>query len=141
MYIKTYYWITFFLTGVIISGFFCSCKTASGKQSIGSAVAGAAVLSVVEEIRLDSCKVRQAVPFSLRLTNTGRSPLSVHRIEPSCDCVELLSEKRLQLDPEESREVKFVFTPETTGEIYREITFFSNAVHPEETVRVLAIVE
>ena len=125
----------------VFSTLICSCKTVSGIQCSESAIAGDVVLLVVDELRLDSCKIHQPVHFSLTVTNGGKAPLSICNIDPSCDCVKLLSKKTFLLNAGESRKIDFVFTPETTGEIFREITLFSNAINPVETIRVIAIVE
>ena len=153
---KRYHLAILLITGIIVCRFFGSCKNRqihynlvysdlNGQMKshthLDYTFEGDAVLSVVDEVRLDSCKVRQPAHFSLLLTNRGKLPLTIYDIDPGCDCVELLSEKRFILPSEASMEVKFVFTPETKGDVYREITLLSNAVNPVEMVRVLAFVE
>jgi len=99
-----------------------------------------AVLSVVNELRLDSCPLHQPVSFNLELTNTGKSPLTIRDIGLSCDCIKLLSENTLSLMPGESKKVYFTFTSETQGEVYRDITLFSDAINSIEMVQVVAVV-
>jgi hypothetical protein len=98
------------------------------------------ILSVVEELYLGDKKFMSLTPFSLTLTNTGTSPLSVHRIGLSCSCVKPASEGRFTLSPGQSQKVDFVFTADVEGEVFREITFHSNATNPMQRVSIFATV-
>ncbi len=99
------------------------------------------VLSVVKELKLDGCKYKEAKPFSLTLKNTGQSPLSIRNIAVSCTCLKLLSAKQQTLQPGQSVKVDLVFTPDVRGDVFREVTFFSDAVNSLEKVGVFALVK
>ncbi|MCL2028796.1 MAG: DUF1573 domain-containing protein, partial [Bacteroidales bacterium] len=99
------------------------------------------VLSVVSELRLENCKLGQEQPFSLTLTNTGKSSLSVYDMRLSCTCVKLQSERTLTLQPGQSVKVDFLFIPDAQGEIFREIVFVSNGANGMERVTVVANVK
>jgi len=99
------------------------------------------ILSVVEKIALGDRRFRQSDPFSLTLTNTGSSELVVHDIQSGCTCVRLASERTLTLQPQESQNVDFIFTGDIRGDVFREITFFSNGANPMQRVRLMATVK
>ena len=98
-------------------------------------------MSVVSELRLENCKLGQEQPFSLTLTNTGKSSLSVYDMRLSCTCVKLQSERTLTLQPGQSVKVDFLFIPDAQGEIFREIVFVSNGANGMERVTVVANVK
>ncbi len=102
------------------------------------------MLSVVEELKLEGCELNKSTPFTLTLKNTGKSPLSIRNVTTSCTCVKLSSEmqkRQKTLQPDVSMNVDFVFTPDVRGDVFREITFFSDAVNSMQTVRIWAVVE
>jgi len=98
------------------------------------------MLSVTKELSLGDHQLNQSTPFSLMLTNTGKSPLLVHDIRLSCSCVKIKGERRLALQPGESQKMEFIFTADVKGNVIREITFFSNGVYLMETVKITATV-
>ncbi len=102
-------------------------------------LADASVLSVVEELKLENCKLKEAKPFSLMLTNSGKSPISIRDVVVSCSCLKLLSEKQYTLQPNQSTKVNLVFTPDVRGDVFREVTFFSDAKNHRQTVRIFAV--
>jgi len=99
------------------------------------------ILSVVGEVALGDRKFKQPAPFSLTLTNTGSSELIIHDIQSGCTCVRLASKRTLTLQPQESQKVDFVFTGDVRGDVFREITFFSNGSNPMQRVRLTATVQ
>lgn len=103
--------------------------------------AEASELSVVDELTLDGCRYKESKPFSLTLTNKGKSPLCVRDISVSCTCLKLLSEKQLTLEPGKSARVDLMFTPDVRGDVFREVVFFSDAKNSMQRVRVLAVVK
>jgi thiol-disulfide isomerase/thioredoxin len=95
-------------------------------------------LSVIANLDLGNFKLRESRPFSLTLTNTGKTPLHIHDVRLSCSCVKLQGERKLTLQPGESQKMDFVYTADIAGDVLREITFFSNGVNPMQTVRITA---
>jgi hypothetical protein len=100
-----------------------------------------AILTVDKNLVLENCLVGQAKPFSITLTNTGKMPLSLYDITLSCSCVNLLSSKKQTINPGQSQKIDFELKAESKGELFREITFTSNAVNPIETVELTAYAE
>jgi hypothetical protein len=103
-------------------------------------LAEAPELSVVEEVKLEGCKYKESKPFSLVVKNTGKSPLSIRNIAVSCSCMKLLSEKQLTIQPGQSAKVDLVFTPDVRGDVFREVTFFSDAKNSMQRVGIFAVV-
>lgn len=101
----------------------------------------ASELSVVEELKLEDCKYKEAKPFSLTLTNTGKSTLHIRDITMSCSCLELLGEKQQTIQPGASLKMDFIFTSDVRGDVFRAITFFSDAKNSMQNVRIFAIVK
>lgn len=101
-----------------------------------------AVLSVVEELCLGDLKLHETRSFVVTVRNTGNSPLFIQDIVLGCTCVKLKdSEKKpYTLQPGQSQDIDFVFNADTQGDIFREITFFSNGVNPAEIVRITVTV-
>ncbi len=100
-----------------------------------------AVLSVVNEVRLERCQVNVPLRFSIKISNTGKSPMFLYDIGTSCDCIKLISASEQTLMPQETKIVDFEFTADTQGELSREITFISNATNSMEKIQVLAKVK
>lgn len=99
-------------------------------------------LSIVEELSLGDCKLHEARPFGLMITNKGQSPLFIHDIVLGCTCVEFSNEKKqYTLQPMQSQTIDFVFKADVQGEIFREIMFFSNGINPVERVQITATVK
>jgi thiol-disulfide isomerase/thioredoxin len=98
-------------------------------------------LSVVANLDLGHFNLRESRPFNLSLTNTGKTPLHIHDVRLSCSCVKLQGERKLTLQPGESKKLDFVYTADIAGDVLREITFFSNGVNPMQTVRITAKVK
>ena len=97
-----------------------------------------AVLSVVEELALGEFRFQESKPFSLTVTNTGRSPLSILHTEIGCSCLAILSDRQQTIEPGESRVMDFRFTADVRGEILRDIVFVSNGINPVEIVAITA---
>jgi hypothetical protein len=55
--------------------------------------------------------------------------------------VKLLGNKQKTLQPGASTKVDFVFTPDVRGDVFREVTLFSDAANSMQTVQILAVVE
>ena len=104
-------------------------------------LAEASVLSVVEELKLEDCKFKQPTPFSLKLTNKGKSPISIRDIATSCTCVELLRKKQQTLQAGASATIDLIFTPDMRGDVFREVTFFSDAKNSMQSVKIFAVVK
>ena len=98
----------------------------------------AGVLSVVDELPLGNRKFQESTPFSLTVSNTGQSPLSVFHVEVGCSCLRLLSDARQTIQPGEARKLNFTFTADIRGDVSRNIVFVSNGVNPVETVKITA---
>jgi len=96
------------------------------------------VLSVIEELALGEFRFRESKPFSLTVTNTGGSSLSILHTEVGCSCLTMLSDKQQTIEPGESKVLDFRFTADIRGEILREIVFVSNGINPVEVVAITA---
>jgi hypothetical protein len=78
----------------------------------------------------------QPVTGSIRLLNTGRTPLQIERIQASCGCTAAQSEK-MRIDPGDSTTIRFsVRTQGFRGIIHKSITVFfaSPDIEPLSTV-------
>jgi hypothetical protein len=100
-----------------------------------------AILSVEKERILEDCEVNQPKRFGIVVTNTGLTLLEIADISVSCSCLKLLSERMHRIDSGEYQTIDFEFTADKEGELYREITFASNASNALETVKIKAIVK
>jgi len=97
-----------------------------------------ATLSVIGELALGEFRFQESKPFSLTVTNTGRSPLSILHTEIGCSCLVILSDRQQTIQPGESRVMDFRFTADIRGDVLRNITFVSNGVNPVEVVAITA---
>lgn len=78
----------------------------------------------------DNCKVGRKENERVKLTNVGKMPLRIVDVGTSCSCVSLLDNlKGRIIEPGESLDVQVQFNPDSKGDIYREIYFFSNAIN------------
>ena len=100
----------------------------------------ASVLSVVEELTLEGCEYKQSKPFSLTLTNIGKSPIAIRDIVVGCSCMKLLSEKPQSIQPNQSIKIDLAFTPDARGDVFREVTIFSDAKNAMQDVKIFAVV-
>jgi hypothetical protein len=98
-----------------------------------------AVLTIpAEDIVLADCKVDQPRRFTFEVRNGGKFPLLVRDIQLSCSCLKLLSPARFRLEPGQASQVEAEFTPDGSGEFYRELTFFSDTSDALQRVAVRA---
>ncbi|MDR1719985.1 MAG: DUF1573 domain-containing protein [Dysgonamonadaceae bacterium] len=99
-----------------------------------------ALLAVEKQIRLVGCTWGEARPFSIEITNAGKSRLQILDIMTSCSCVSLVSGKTHSVEPGKSLKIDFEFKGDREGEVFREVSFASNGANPIETVEITATV-
>ena len=81
-------------------------------------------------ISLVNCKQNEVTPFEISVYNDGDKPLSISKIHLSCTCLEQHKyEEEIIINPKKVFPIKFYFTPDTEGEIYRDIFIMSNAIN------------
>lgn len=81
-------------------------------------------------IYLTNCKQDEKTPFEVLVYNDGDKPLKISKIHTSCSCVEQHKyEGEIIIKPKKSSPIKFYFTPDTEGEIFRDIFITSNAIN------------
>lgn len=81
-------------------------------------------------IFLINCKQEEVTPFEISVYNDGDKPLKISKIHLSCTCLEQHKyDGEIIINPKEELPVKFYFTPDTEGEIYRDIFIMSNAIN------------
>lgn len=97
-----------------------------------------AMLMMVEEVALGDCRVGEPQSVRIDVTNEGKYPAFISDITVSCTCLELLSPKQHRLEPGDTVGVELEFTAENPGNIYREVTFFSNATERIKRVALRA---
>jgi hypothetical protein len=96
---------------------------------------------VVEEIKLEGCRYKEPKPFNITVKNTGKSPLSIRDIVVSCTCLKLVGARQTSpLLPGQSIKVDLIFTPDARGDVFREVTFFSDAKNSMQRVGISAVV-
>ena len=79
---------------------------------------------------LSGCKQDETTPFELLVYNDGDKPLKISRIHTSCSCLEQHEyDEEIIIRPQEFFPIKFYFTPDTEGEIIRDINITSNAIN------------
>lgn len=81
------------------------------------------------EIELMDCKRNEIVPIAIKIKNKGQRPLKISDVLMSCSCVELISKKKHLIRPKQTKTLYFEFTPDNTGDIYREVYIASNSVN------------
>jgi len=84
-------------------------------------------------------KRKNGIPIQVKfeISNTGKAPLLVSRIEGSCSCT-VVEEDAFQLNPGESRVVEAeINTEQLFGDLSKTITVYSNAEPKEKTFVVL----
>lgn len=81
-------------------------------------------------ITLVNCKQDEVTPFEISIYNDGDKPLKISKIHLSCTCLEQQKYgEEIIIKPKEVFPIKFYFTPDTEGEIYRDIFITSNAIN------------
>lgn len=81
-------------------------------------------------IYLSGCKQDETTPFEVLVYNDGDRPLNISKIHTSCSCLD--QHKYVEdiiIKSKESFPIKFYFTPDTEGEIFRDIFITSNAIN------------
>lgn len=81
-------------------------------------------------IHLSNCKQDETIPLEVLVYNDGHKPLIVEKIHTSCTCLEQHKyNDKIVINPQSSFPIKFYFTPDIKGEMYREIFIASNAIN------------
>lgn len=81
-------------------------------------------------IKLNDCIMNERVPLNLTIYNEGAKPLKISKIHVSCSCLESVGEDSdIIINANDSLIAKFYFTPDTEGEIQRDIFITSNAIN------------
>lgn len=81
-------------------------------------------------INLPDCKENVSYLFEVLVHNDGDKPLIVSEIHTSCMCLEQHKyDKNIVVKPKDSFPIKFYFTPDMKGEMFREIFIASNAIN------------
>lgn len=94
------------------------------------------------QIELANCKIDSSYYLKIIMENQGKKPLKISDILTSCSCVELKSAKRHLINPNESLVLNVEFTPDATGELFREVYIISNSLNtPLYTVTINATVK
>lgn len=79
---------------------------------------------------LSGCKQDETTPFDLLVYNDGGRPLKISKIHTSCSCLEQHEyDEEIIIRPKEFFPIKFYFTPDTEGEIFRDVFITSNAIN------------
>jgi hypothetical protein len=81
------------------------------------------------EIKLTDCKRNKLVPIVINIKNKGQRPLKISDVLMSCTCVKLIGEKKYLILPQQTETLSIEFTPDDTGEIFREVYIASNSVN------------
>ena len=90
-------------------------------------VSAPSIISDTEGIFLPKCVVNNSYPLKIGVTNKGEKPLCISDIETSCSCVELKCDKQFIVAPHKTITINFIFKPDITGTIQREIYIISNS--------------
>lgn len=91
-----------------------------------------------EDFVLFGCVVNHPYTLEGFIANKGDSPLSISDIQVSCDCVRLVSSKKMRICSMEQKQLKIVFTPDVEGHIYRELYLISEEESVIKTISFTA---
>lgn len=81
------------------------------------------------KIELSDCKRNKITPIAINIKNKGQRPLKISDVLTSCTCVKLLGKKRHLILPQQTETLNIEFTPDDTGDIFREVYIASNSVN------------
>ena len=91
------------------------------------------------EIQLTNCEINNPYILNIEISNNGKKTLKISDIMTSCTCVNLIGDKRLVIDSNESETLKVKFTPDVQGKVYRYIYIASNSLNsPIYTISIKA---
>ncbi len=81
-------------------------------------------------IYLSECKQDETTPFEVLVYNDGDRPLKISKIHTSCSCLDQHKyADDIIIKPKKYFPMKFYFTPDMKGEIFRDIYITSNAIN------------
>ena len=90
-------------------------------------------------LNLHDCKVGRTLQLPINIVNKGKRPLKVSDILMSCSCLKLTGPTKYLISPNRSVTIKIEFTPDISGNIFREVYIASNAVNtPISTIEINA---
>lgn len=100
------------------------------------------ILTEEDEYHFGSCSSGDEVKHDFRITNTGKSPLVIHKIKTSCGCTTSKPEKE-RLEPGESTYIKAIFnTYNKKGAQAKEIYLITNDPdQPKTTLRIIGQIQ
>lgn len=81
-------------------------------------------------INLRDCKVGESTPVYVDVYNDGKELLVISKIHVSCSCLEQIDAmEQVTVNPGQSTMLKFNFTPDVKGDVFRDIFIASNGVN------------
>lgn len=99
------------------------------------------ITSASNEIILSECDINHTYDLNVDIYNKGEKPLKISEVLTSCSCVKLVSPKKSIVNRGESMTLRIEFTPDTKGDIFREVYIVSNSLNtPIYTISINAIV-
>lgn len=100
------------------------------------------ISSTSNNIELPDCEINHTYNLNIEIINNGEKLLKISDILTSCSCVELMSAKKHIVDQGESLILEVRFTPDATGDIFREVYIASNSLNtPIYTIAINATVK
>ncbi|WP_455498178.1 Ig-like domain-containing protein [Coprobacter sp.] len=93
-------------------------------------------------INLRDCKVGENTPVYVNVYNDGKELLVISKVHVSCSCLEQIDTRdQITVNPGQSAKLKFNFTPDIKGDIFRDIFIVSNGVNmPILHIHIIATV-
>lgn len=97
--------------------------------------------SISNKIELSECNIDQIYHLDIDIVNKGEKTLKISDILTSCSCLKLISSKKHLINFGELLTLRFEFTPDALGNIFREVYIASNSKNtPIYLVTINAIV-
>lgn len=95
-----------------------------------------------DTINLPNCKINESIPITIDVYNDGGEPLIISKIHTSCSCLKQLNTtEQITVSLKQSVKLKFNFTPDLEGDVFRDIYIASNGINmPMLHVSIIATV-
>lgn len=100
------------------------------------------IATTSNKIKLSECNINRTYNLKVDIFNKGEKPLKISDFLTSCSCIELINAKKNIINTGESMSLKIEFTPDTKGEVLREVYIASNSLNtPIYTISINATVK
>jgi len=80
--------------------------------------------------------IGETVAYTYKFTNTGKAPLIIHSVKPSCGCTALKGWPKQPIQPGESGEIPIEYTPSVPGNTTKTISIVATTSPSLITVKL-----